>query len=143
MQLFLGGACAGKRAAVRQRFGAPQWHSAYSGKALEQWREAARAGDCLILEGWERWLAAELTNESSDDRLRARFVDELETLRDWETAQDMPVVLVMLEIGRGIVPLAPSERRLRDLNGWLVQDAATHCEHVWYVWNGLVKRLSP
>lgn len=141
MQLFFGGACAGKRTAVRRRFAAPVWHSAYRGQALRQWRRHTLDGDCLVLEGWERWIAEALGDEPDDDRLRAGLVAELEALRAWEN-DGMVVVLLMREMGRGIVPMARAERRLRDLNGWLVQDAAARCDRVWYVWHGLERSLS-
>lgn len=142
MQLFIGGACAGKRSIVRRRFESPQWHSAYTGELLEGWPAAAASTRCLVLEGWERWIAARLASETDDDKLRHDLSRELDTLRAWEAEQGGEVVLIMLEMGRGIVPLSPEKRRLRDLNGWLAQDAALRCEQVWYVWNGLVRPLT-
>ncbi len=141
MQLFIGGACAGKRSIVRQRFGAARWYSAYLGDRLEAWRSVTEAG-CLVLEGWERWIAERIAAEPDDDRLRHALVRELDALRAWEDAQGGEVVLVLLEMGRGIVPLGHENRRLRDLNGWLAQDAAARCERAWYVWHGLVKSLT-
>ncbi len=141
MQLFIGGSCAGKRGIVRQRFDSAGWHSAHTGCRLEAWPSAAASTRCLILEGWERWLAARLADEPDDDRLRHDMAGELDALRDWEVAHGREAVLIMLEMGRGIVPLEPEKRRLRDLNGWLVQDAAARCERVWHVWNGLSKIL--
>ena len=70
------------------------------------------------------------------------MVRELDALRAWEAEQGGQAVLILLEMGRGIVPLGLENRRLRDLNGWLAQDTAARCERVWYVWNGLVKELS-
>lgn len=142
MQLFIGGAYAGKRAAVRERFALPHWHSAYDGEGLEAWRIKVATGRCLVLEGWEWWLEARLTAEPDDDRLRGCMVDELESIRRSESTHGMEIVLIMLEMGRGIVPLDADDRRLRDLAGWLAQDAATRSEKVWYVWNGLTRPLA-
>jgi len=142
MQLFIGGACAGKRRVVTQRFALPHWHSAYQGDSLTEWPVEAASARCLVLEGWEHWIAARLANETDDDRLRQELSSELDALRAWEIEQDGEVVLIMLEMGRGIVPLSPEKRRLRDLNGWLAQDAAARCEQVWYVWHGLVRSLT-
>ena len=141
MQLFIGGACAGKRDAVRQRFDAPRWHSAYVGSRLETWPAFGEAR-CLVLEGWECWIGQRLAEEPDDDRLRQAMARELDALRAWEAEQDGEAVLILLEMGRGIVPLGLENRRLRDLNGWLAQDAAARCERAWYVWNGLVKSLT-
>ena len=140
MQLFIGGACAGKRRAVTEQFASPYWHSAYQGHALAEW-PAAAATRCLVLEGGERWIAARLAGEADDDKLRHDLTKELDILHAWEAGQGREVVLIMLEMGRGIVPLAPVKRRLRDLNGWLAQDAAARCERVWYVRHGLYRSL--
>ncbi|MCE8019629.1 adenosylcobinamide kinase [Halomonas sp. MCCC 1A11036] len=141
MQLFIGGAYAGKRDVVRQRFEAPHWHSAHAGGRLEAWRSLAETR-CLVLEGWERWIGERLAAEPDDDRLRQAMARELDALWGWEAERGGEAVLILLEMGRGIVPLGLDNRRLRDLNGWLAQDAAARCERVWYVWNGLVKELS-
>lgn len=143
MQLFIGGTCAGKRGVVRQRFDSAGWHSAHAGCALETWPSTAATTRCLVLEGWERWLAERIAVEPDDDRLRHAMASELDALHAWEAREGGEAVLIMLEMGRGIVPLLPGQRRLRDLNGWLAQDAASRCERVWYVWNGLVKSLTP
>lgn len=141
MQLFIGGAYAGKRDAVRRRFDHCVWHSAYDGHALEGWADRAMPGQTLVLEGWEQWLDASLRKtDKSDSQLRQELVNQLEALLAAE--QDIQVVLVMLEMGRGIVPLDAHDRRLRDLAGWLAQDAASRTDKVWYVWNGLVQLLS-
>ncbi|MFC3283459.1 bifunctional adenosylcobinamide kinase/adenosylcobinamide-phosphate guanylyltransferase [Litchfieldella rifensis] len=142
MQLFIGGAYAGKRAAIRERLTSPQWHSAYDGEGLEAWRIKVAAGRCLVLEGWEEWLRAELASEPDDDRVRQCMVDELESIQHAESVHGMQIVLIMLEMGRGIVPLAAEDRRWRDLAGWLAQDAAARCERVWHVWNGLARSLT-
>lgn len=142
MQFFIGGACAGKRNVVRQRFDSAGWHSAYAGCRLEAWHAAAASSRCLVLEGWERWIDERLADEPDDDRLRQAMASEFDALREWEDQKGGEAVLVLLEMGRGIVPLGPGNRRLRDLNGWLAQDAAARCERGWYVRHGLVKLLT-
>ena len=141
MHCVIGGAYAGKRAAVRRRFNNLVWHSAYEGVALEDWRTRVAPGATLVLEGWEHWLAAALAENGDDDRLRQRFVEVLEALTRAENEHGIRVVLILLEMSRGIVPVNASDRRLRDLSGWLAQDAAERVETVWYVWNGLAKSL--
>ncbi|MGQ4880427.1 bifunctional adenosylcobinamide kinase/adenosylcobinamide-phosphate guanylyltransferase [Billgrantia sp. LNSP4103-1] len=142
MQLFIGGTHAGKRGIVRQRFDSPGWHSAHMGCRLEAWPATAALARGLVLEGWECWLAERLADQPDDDRLRDAMAGELDALREWEARKGAEAVLIMLEMGRGIVPLDPAKRRLRDLNGWLAQDAAARCERVWYVWNGLARPLT-
>lgn len=141
MHCVIGGAYAGKRDAVRARYDALAWHSAYAGAELEDWKKRALPGTTLVLEGWEQWLATALADNGDDDRLRQCFTETLDALVSAERERDLRVVLVLLEMGRGIVPIAAIDRRLRDLAGWLAQDATERAERVSYVWHGLVKDL--
>lgn len=141
MQLYLGGTCAGKRALVQMRFDEAVWCSAQRHGEQEWDRVALPEASCLVVEGWERRLQAELAVESDDDRIRAWMKGELEALGRLEDRHGLEIVLIMLEMGRGIVPMDPAQRRLRDLNGWLAQDAATLCDEVLYVRHGLARAL--
>ncbi|UYG08741.1 bifunctional adenosylcobinamide kinase/adenosylcobinamide-phosphate guanylyltransferase [Halomonas sp. M4R1S46] len=142
MQLFIGGACAGKRDTVAARFPAAVWLRAGEGGALSGWRDRLASGRALVITGWGDWLVGALSGEPDDDRLRGWLVDELAAMGEAERQTGGEVVLILPEMGRGIVPLAPEDRRLRDLAGWLAQDAAARAEAVWYVRHGLVRRLS-
>ncbi|MEC9483898.1 MAG: bifunctional adenosylcobinamide kinase/adenosylcobinamide-phosphate guanylyltransferase [Halomonas sp.] len=142
MHCVIGGAYAGKRSAVRARYDALVWHSAYNGAVLEDWRDNVVPGTTLVLEGWEQWLATALAGSGDDDRLRQRFTETLDALVLAERERGLRVVLILLEVGRGIVPIDARDRRLRDLAGWLAQDATARAGRVWYVWNGLVKQLA-
>ncbi|MDT8895954.1 bifunctional adenosylcobinamide kinase/adenosylcobinamide-phosphate guanylyltransferase [Halomonas sp. I1] len=140
MQLFIGGACAGKRDLVAARFPDAAW-SRVDEAGLEGWGHALRPGTVRVLTGWAGWLKKALADEPDDDRLRARLVAALDTLRNAEREARGEVVLILPEMGRGIVPMDAADRRLRDLAGWLAQDAAARAESVWYVRHGLARRL--
>ncbi|SEN18304.1 bifunctional adenosylcobinamide kinase/adenosylcobinamide-phosphate guanylyltransferase [Halomonas caseinilytica] len=140
MQLFIGGACAGKRDLVAARFPDAVWHR-LDPDAPESWRDALVPGAPLVLTGWASWLEGALEDDSDDDRLRARLAAMLETLVEVEAGSDGEVVLILPEMGRGIVPVDAADRRLRDLSGWLAQDAAARAAAVWYVRHGLARRL--
>lgn len=145
MQLFLGGACAGKRDCVRQRFPEARWQNA------DQAMGQAGAVDAvplvidgpLVIEGWLDWLVEQL-QVHDDETLRNCWQAGL---RRWsrassgENENQSEIVLIVPEIGRGIVPLQAEQRRLRDLAGWLAQDAARVAQQVWYVRHGLVSCL--
>ncbi|UOK56224.1 bifunctional adenosylcobinamide kinase/adenosylcobinamide-phosphate guanylyltransferase [Bacillus sp. OVS6] len=47
----------------------------------------------------------------------------------------------MLETGKGIVPISAEERRMRDLLGWIQQDAAALCNDVYHVWHGMARKI--
>ncbi|WP_108447149.1 bifunctional adenosylcobinamide kinase/adenosylcobinamide-phosphate guanylyltransferase [Halomonas denitrificans] len=142
MRLFIGGACAGKRDLVANRFPAATWWRAGEGAFPDGWRSRLAPGQCLVITGWLDGLTAALVDEPDDDRLRARLVAELEAMVEAERREQGEVVLILAEVGRGIVPLDPAERRLRDLAGWLGQDAAARADEVWYVRHGLARCLS-
>ncbi|MFY0990817.1 bifunctional adenosylcobinamide kinase/adenosylcobinamide-phosphate guanylyltransferase [Halomonas sp. C05BenzN] len=141
MQLFIGGACAGKRDAVDRRFPAASWHRLAPGRPLADWRRQAPPGAVRVVTGWLDWLEAALEASADDETLRQQLAAELDALCVDERRFGTPVVVILPEVGRGIVPMAPGDRRLRDLAGWLCQDAAARAERVWYVRHGLVQRL--
>ncbi|MBB3232647.1 bifunctional adenosylcobinamide kinase/adenosylcobinamide-phosphate guanylyltransferase [Halomonas stenophila] len=142
MQCFIGGACAGKRDTVAARFPAAVWLRAGEGGALTGWRDRLSPGRPLVITGWVDWLTEALRGEPDDDRLRGGLAAELAAMGEAERQTGGEIVLILPEMGRGIVPMAPEDRRLRDLAGWLAQDAAAQAAAVWYVRHGLVRRLS-
>lgn len=141
MQLILGGAFTGKRKVVKEKQQAYSWISSYNGQNVWDWETKWTNNTTLVLEGWENWILQELKYYKSNDEIRRKFRDLLHRLLDEENKRNNPIVLIMLDMGKGIVPLEKSERRLRDIAGWIAQDAATLSEHVEYVWNGLSRRL--
>lgn len=141
MQLFIGGACAGKRDTVRSRFLNASWCRLAPGRSLGLWRDLATPGSVLVVTGWLPWIEAALRAETDDDALRLVLVEELQAMREAERQDTLEFVLILPEVGRGIVPMAAEQRRLRDLVGRLSQEAAAHAAQVWYVRHGLVQRL--
>ncbi|AMD02199.1 bifunctional adenosylcobinamide kinase/adenosylcobinamide-phosphate guanylyltransferase [Halomonas chromatireducens] len=147
MQLFIGGACAGKRAAVVRHFPTAAWYRLDPQAGLSDWREAPEPGGLLepggvlVVTGWLAWLEAALVREPDDDRLRHELAAALAVILEAERDLGLPMILGLVEIGRGIVPMGHRDRRLRDLAGWLAQDAASLAERVWYVRHGLVQPL--
>ncbi|MGB8714452.1 MAG: bifunctional adenosylcobinamide kinase/adenosylcobinamide-phosphate guanylyltransferase [Onishia taeanensis] len=144
MQLFIGGACAGKGDIVTARFPDARWLKAGQvgeGGALAGWYERLASAPVVVITGWADWLARALADEGDDDRLRQRLVDTLQAMIEAEGHTGGQVVLILPEVGRGIVPLAPEDRRLRDLAGWFSQDAASRADVVWYVRHGLARCL--
>ena len=141
MQLFIGGACAGKRDAVMARFPEASWFRLAPGRPLADWRDQESPGPVRVVTGWLGWLEAALAHEPDDDALRQQLAAELDRLGEAERRRGEETVLILPEVGRGIVPMAAGDRRLRDLAGWLAQDAAARASRVWYVRHGLVMAL--
>lgn len=141
MQLFIGGAFSGKRKIVKEKIVENCWLSSYQGDLLEAWKVKWKKNSTLVLEGWEKWLSSRIKLEESDERIRNEFQSILQLLKEEELKRADEIVLIMLEVGRGIVPISKDERRLRDLAGWILQDATELADEVNYVWHGLSKRL--
>ncbi len=140
MQCFIGGACSGRRALVAERFPAARWHRLAEGEGVMTRHDGLVPGVPQVITGWGDWLAAALA-EGDDDGVRASWRAMLDALAEAQRAAGGEVVLILDEMGRGIVPMAPEARRLRDLNGWLAQEAAARSEAVWYVRHGLARRI--
>jgi adenosylcobinamide kinase/adenosylcobinamide-phosphate guanylyltransferase len=141
MQLIIGGAFAGKRDIVRKKHKELSWVSSYHNDLLSDWNQKWRGGTTLVVEGWEKWIKGQLKQEAEDAVIRAEFGRLFQCFLEEERLRSDEIVLIMLEVGRGIVPIEEDERRFRDLAGWILQDAAKMAEEVQYVWHGMSKRL--
>ncbi|MFG6667496.1 bifunctional adenosylcobinamide kinase/adenosylcobinamide-phosphate guanylyltransferase [Halomonas sp. HNIBRBA4712] len=142
MQLFIGGARAGKRDAVRQRFQHAAWWTLAPGQRLADCHSILVHDTPLVINGVLNWVARDAHSDTSPEHLRARWREDLNTLCRAARACNATLVLIMSEVGRGLLPTETPQHRLLDLNGWLSQDAARHAERVWYVRHGLVQPLA-
>ncbi|MFC7367290.1 bifunctional adenosylcobinamide kinase/adenosylcobinamide-phosphate guanylyltransferase [Vreelandella zhaodongensis] len=141
MQLFIGGACAGKRDAVKARFPSAVWWRLSPGQRLHEATHIMQPSVPLVLHGVFEWLAAVQSLDISSDVLRAQWRGDLESLESAAQTHEVTLVIIMNELGRGIVPMARDQRRLRDLSGWFSQDTASQSEQVWHVRHGLVQAV--
>ncbi|PCF95725.1 bifunctional adenosylcobinamide kinase/adenosylcobinamide-phosphate guanylyltransferase [Vreelandella nigrificans] len=137
MQLFIGGACAGKRDAVAARFPAAQWRRLAVDTPFAGSYQTLVANSPLVVTGVLEWLSA-ISDSADSEVLRQQWQRDLVKLCQRANQLNVPLIIIATEVGRGIVPMQPQQRRLRDLNGWFVQDATTQAEQVWYVRHGLV-----
>ncbi|QNI03335.1 bifunctional adenosylcobinamide kinase/adenosylcobinamide-phosphate guanylyltransferase [Halomonas sp. SH5A2] len=140
MQLFIGGACAGKRDAVTARFPDAVWCRLAPGQRLAECQQALVADTPLVITGVLEWLDAALA-KAENDALRQQWQGDMTRLCQRADELKVPLIIIANEAGRGIVPMQPEQRRLRDLNGWFTQDATAQAEQVWYVRHGLVQLI--
>jgi len=140
MQLFIGGACAGKRDAVAARFPTANEWRLDAAKPFSDSQQELVADTPLVINGVLEWLGASLEHDDND-ALRQQWQSDIAALCQRAEALNAPLIIIANEVGRGIVPMQPEQRRLRDLNGWFVQDATAQAEQVWYVRHGLVMPL--
>jgi adenosylcobinamide kinase / adenosylcobinamide-phosphate guanylyltransferase len=141
MLLVVGGAFSGKRRIVKERQNQCNWISAYDNHSWEIWPEKWEDGKSLVLEGWEKWIEKELESGKNLDDVTGLFKTLIRTLADQKESMNSMIILIMLEMGRGIVPLEKKDRELRDAAGWILQEAAKHADEVLYVWHGLAKSI--
>lgn len=149
MHCYIGGACSGRRALIRQRHPQAHWAVLSAGDALTDLLTrlpACRSGSALVIDGWTPWLTALLAETADDDQARAVWqglIDGIAGMVSSTECAGLEVVLVLDEMGRGLVPMRASDRRLRDHNGWLVQAAVRGSACVWLVRHGLCLQLAP
>ncbi|MFD2444909.1 bifunctional adenosylcobinamide kinase/adenosylcobinamide-phosphate guanylyltransferase [Bacillus sp. CGMCC 1.16607] len=141
MQLVVGGAFSGKRRLIRDRYDHLIWHSAYQQAELVHWQEKVFDKMVLVIEGWELWIKEMWFQVGEIDTVRAYFEAEIRKICKVERQHEYQVIFVMLEMGRGIVPMEKNDRVWRDLCGWILQYAAQQAEKVDYCWHGLAKSL--
>ena len=133
MHVFIGGAHNGKRDYVKR------WLTE-RGKRNVQWFEGncpdasnpvnPDATQTIVVAGIEKWLAETKLSEEA----AVEYVMKSVSLQ-----QD--TVLILTDIGRGIVPIDANQRRLRDTVGRLYQRLLAEADDVTRIWYGLAKPL--
>lgn len=141
MLCIIGGACSGRRALVAERYPQATWHRLVPGESHATWVGRPSSGGVLVVTGWADWLKALVAETADDEVVRSAWREQLVALGEREREAQGEALLVLDEMGGGIVPMAVDARRLRDLNGWLAQEVAARSRAVWQVRHGLCKRL--
>ncbi|WP_342508405.1 bifunctional adenosylcobinamide kinase/adenosylcobinamide-phosphate guanylyltransferase [Sporosarcina sp. FSL K6-2383] len=124
MHIIIGGAHNGKRGYV---------NTMLAGREVE-WFEGvipkySEARQVMVVAGIEKWLAeTDLSEADAVDYVLAAVAD-----RD--------VIVVLTDIGRGIVPIDAQQRKLRDTCGRLYQRLMVEADEVTRIWYGLAQTL--
>lgn len=140
MQIVFGGAFSGKRKYVRSLFPQAIWLSAYEQERWEDWQDRWGLEGKLVLEGWENWFKESLIKTGNIEVSKGIFNELLKDIKAAENKQK-EAVLIMLEMGKGIVPTEKDARLWRDLNGWIIQEAAELSNRVVSLWCGIPQHL--
>ncbi|MGK0545028.1 bifunctional adenosylcobinamide kinase/adenosylcobinamide-phosphate guanylyltransferase [Halomonas cupida] len=135
MHVFLGGAHSGKHQRVAEQYPGARWCKAH--EWLSGSVDALGSAESLVVCDWLDWLTWALPG-ASDQELQGQWRDAFTRLRSGPG----PRIVIVQEVGRGIVPVDPEQRRLRDLMGWLGQDACQQADSVTLVRHGLMMPLS-
>ena len=125
MRVIIGGAHNGKRAYVKtllfdQENSDVQW---FEGELPSPGSEK------IVVAGLEKWLAkADLSEEDAI----AHVIKSVEN-RD--------TILILTDIGRGIVPVDVEQRKLRDICGRLYQRLLAEADDVTRIWYGIAQNI--
>jgi adenosylcobinamide kinase / adenosylcobinamide-phosphate guanylyltransferase len=96
----------------------------------------------VVLEGLEYLILNEIRKEKEINMIRSEFHSLFEKWKNWEeTSVSREVIWIGSDIGRGIVPIHSTERKWRDLTGWVYQDLVKLSESVYEIWFGLPQML--
>ncbi|PTL40033.1 bifunctional adenosylcobinamide kinase/adenosylcobinamide-phosphate guanylyltransferase [Alkalicoccus saliphilus] len=119
MHVVIGGAFAGKSAYVQQAYPKAQWVTP------EEYPDQVKE-KTIIVSGISSWLQAGGTEE--------KFWNWFSLIR-----KDLYPVLILQEMGQGLVPMDAEDRRVRDENGRIAQRAVKEAVKAEYVWHGLIE----
>ena len=131
MHIFIGGAYNGKHEYVRrwlkeQQLNDVEW---YIGQLPQK-----PTSQVVVVSGLEKVIQPLL--EQDEISLASKIAEKLQSLD--KTHQ---IIVIATEMGRGIVPVDPQERRLRDTLGRLYQQLFATSKHVTRIWYGLAEPL--
>lgn len=125
MHIVIGGAFNGKRAYVKRRWDAT-W---YDGTLPET------ANGTVVIVGLEGILQAYL--EEDEQHVAARFAQKLIAL----DATCDELIVILTDMGRGVVPIERASRQLRDTCGRLYQELFKHATTITHIWYGIPEIL--
>lgn len=123
MRVIIGGAYNGKRAYVKREL---------LGKQSFQWFEGelpTGSIDNVVVTDLDKWLAR---FESDENTAIQSVIAALENKNS---------IVVLTDIGRGIVPMNPKDRELRDRCGRLYQRLMKEADEVIQIWYGIPKKI--
>ncbi|WP_102693126.1 bifunctional adenosylcobinamide kinase/adenosylcobinamide-phosphate guanylyltransferase [Rummeliibacillus pycnus] len=131
MHVFIGGAFNGKHEYVRRWLKEKElidveW---YIGQLPRE-----PTSKTVVVTGLENMIKPLL--EQDELSLSTTIVEQLQLL-----AKKHQIIIIATEMGRGIVPINPQDRQLRDTLGRLYQQLFAVSDHVTRIWYGLAEEI--
>lgn len=126
MHIVIGGAFNGKKSYVKQHSDGT-W---FDGEIPMSSRQGT-----VIVTNLEKMVAKNLQREEQE--VAIEIAEQLKTL----DAQCEQLILIVTDISRGIVPVDPSERQLRDTCGRLYQLLFQEAATITRVWYGIAEMI--
>jgi adenosylcobinamide kinase/adenosylcobinamide-phosphate guanylyltransferase len=131
MRVFVGGAFNGKRAFVRELVFDKDVQWIECGEADELPNASFKT---IVVAGLESFVESHL--ERPEEDVIEEIMSKLNTYR-----KQSDVLVIVTENGRGIVPIVPETRELRDRCGRLSQHIFKEATEVTRIWYGLPETL--
>ncbi|MDO4324757.1 MAG: bifunctional adenosylcobinamide kinase/adenosylcobinamide-phosphate guanylyltransferase [bacterium] len=142
MELIIGGCFQGKSAFARTRYqeltktvcSQEKWFSMAADGREDAWEAAWTAP---AVEHVQQYIRRISLDEGTMEEKKQRISQWMETMRE----KNPQAILVMDEVGCGVVPMEKVERDYRDLAGYAGQCAAKEAERVYRVFCGIGRRI--
>lgn len=134
MHFVTGGAFNGKRAWVKSKLKGTDylWFSSY--ESIQMPDTELFTKDIVVLEGIEQWTKAVIDLEQP----RNFWNEKLQIWHQWEKENSArQIIIIGIDISKGIVPIEKENRVWRDLTGWIYQDTVAICQKVDVIWYGI------
>ncbi|MGK7376515.1 bifunctional adenosylcobinamide kinase/adenosylcobinamide-phosphate guanylyltransferase [Planococcus sp. 1R117A] len=128
MHIVFGGAFNGKRQYVKELLGNREYIW-YEGKLPDQ------AASFLVIAGIEEWVKAQL-DKGTDEKDITRGIEQAISLQPINQQ-----IWILTDMNRGIVPVDPLERELRDVIGRLYQHLFKKADHITRIWYGIPQTI--
>ena len=128
MHIVFGGAFNGKR----------QWVKELVGNREHVWLEGELPDETapfVVVAGLEEWVRAQLENGMDEQKIR-NLVDGAVCKQPFNRQ-----LWILTDMNRGIVPVDPLERQLRDVIGRLYQELFKKAEQVTRIWYGIPQTI--
>lgn len=124
MQIVFGGAFNGKRQFVKQQLKVGEW-SWYEGQCPESISERT------VIAGFEKWVKLQLQNEASEENIMQQVK------KVSQQAGSSELIWILTDMNRGVVPIDPVERELRDVIGRIYQYLFAEAQQITRLWYGI------
>ncbi|MFF3101025.1 bifunctional adenosylcobinamide kinase/adenosylcobinamide-phosphate guanylyltransferase [Viridibacillus arvi] len=132
MHVFIGGAYNGKRDYVRK------WLEE-QGKKDVAWLEselptAVPEASTIVVSGLENFVAKHL--DIDEDTLASQLLQQLQAL-----GTEKELIVIVTEMGRGIVPIDANTRKIRDICGRFYQKLFKISPQITRIWYGIAETI--
>jgi adenosyl cobinamide kinase/adenosyl cobinamide phosphate guanylyltransferase len=130
MHIVFGGAFNGKREYVRNLLGNESVEWFESGLPARPFASSTR-----VIAGIDEWIKKQLAEGVSEEQILEKISQLL------RHPEDGKLVWILTDISRGIVPVDPLERELRDVAGRVYQVLFSQAAEITRIWYGIPQNI--